>query len=139
MNEMQGYLSESSLTGRSHELQIPGTLGGRTWAKWALRLSPFASLARQSASLWVVVLWYEHHIPPPSPVMMLPARLRLIRLMSTSLLVLPSSVSAILVVGCLEVGAVVLIVAERVAVVRIYLAEVSPRSLHGDAAFCDTS
>ena len=32
-NEMQGFSSESSRTGRSHELQIPGTLGGRTWAK----------------------------------------------------------------------------------------------------------
>ena len=32
-NEMQGFSSESSRTGRSHELQISGTLGGRTWAK----------------------------------------------------------------------------------------------------------
>ena len=29
-NEMQGFSSESSRTGRSHELQIPGTLEGRT-------------------------------------------------------------------------------------------------------------
>ena len=64
-DEMQGFSSESSRTGRFRELQIPGTLGGRTWAKWALPLSPFAALAWQSASLWVVVLWYEHHICPP--------------------------------------------------------------------------
>ena len=63
-NEIQGFSSESSRTGRSHELQTPGTLRGRTWAKWALPLSLFAGLARQSASLWVVVLWYEHHICP---------------------------------------------------------------------------
>ena len=64
-NEMQGFSSESSRTGRFHELQIPGTLGEQTWARWALTLSPFAGLARQSTSLWVVVLWYEHHISPP--------------------------------------------------------------------------
>ena len=64
-NEMQDFLSESSCPEKSHELQTPETLGGRTWAKWALPLSPFAGLARQSASLWVVVLCYEHHICPP--------------------------------------------------------------------------
>ena len=64
-NEMQDLSSESSHTARSHELQIPGTLGGRTWAKWALPLSPFAGLAGQSASLWVGVLWYEDRIFPP--------------------------------------------------------------------------
>ena len=41
--------------------------------------------------------------------------------------------------GCLEVGAVVLIVAELVAAVTIYLAEVPARRLHGDAASRDTS
>ena len=65
-NEMQSFLSESSGTGRSFELQIPGTFGGETWTKWALPLSLFAGLVRQSASPWVVVLWYEHHICPPS-------------------------------------------------------------------------
>ena len=64
-NKMQGFSSESSRTGRSHELQIPGTLGGRTKAEWALPLSLFAGLARQSALLWVVVLLFEHHIIPP--------------------------------------------------------------------------
>ena len=48
-NDIQGVSSESSLTGRSHELQIPGTHGGRTWVKWALPLSLFTPLARQSA------------------------------------------------------------------------------------------
>ena len=70
---------------------------------------------------------------------MLPARLRLARLVSTSLLALPLPASPILVMGCLEVSALVLIVAELVAVVIIYLAEVSPRRLHGDAASRDTS
>ena len=51
-NEIQGFSSESSCTGRFHELQISGKLGGQTWAKWALPLSPFAGLARQSGSLW---------------------------------------------------------------------------------------
>ena len=41
--------------------------------------------------------------------------------------------------GCLEVGAVVLIVAELVAFVTIYFAEVPPRRLYGDAASRDTS
>ena len=50
-NEMQGFSLESPRTGRSHELHIPGTLEERTWAKWALLLSLFAGLARQSASL----------------------------------------------------------------------------------------
>ena len=57
---------------------------------------------------------------------MLPARLRLIRLVSASLIVLLLPASPILVMGCLEVGAFVPIVAELVAVVTIYLAEVSP-------------
>ena len=64
-NEMQSFSSEKSHTERSHELQIPETLGGRTWVKWALPLSLFAGLVRQSSSLWVVVLLYEHHICPP--------------------------------------------------------------------------
>ena len=70
---------------------------------------------------------------------MLPARLRLIRLMSAALLVLPLSASPILLMSCLEFGAVVLIVAKLVAVVTIYLAEVPPRRLHSDAASRDTS
>ena len=61
------------------------------------------------------------------------------RLTSASLLVLPSSASLILLMDCLKVGAVVLIVAELVAVVAIYVAEVPPRRLHGDAASRDTS
>ena len=59
--------------------------------------------------------------------------------MSASLLVVPISASSILVMGCLEVGAVVLVVVELVAVVKIYLAQVSPRRLHGDATSRDTS
>ena len=59
--------------------------------------------------------------------------------MFASLLVVPLSASQILVMGCLEVGAVVLIMAELVAVVTIYFAEVSHRRLHGDATSRDTS
>ena len=55
-NEIESFSSESSRTGRSHELQTLETLGGRTWAKWALPLGLFAGLVWQSASLWVVVL-----------------------------------------------------------------------------------
>ena len=69
---------------------------------------------------------------------MLPARLQLVRLVSASLLMLPLHASPVLVMGCLEVSALVLIVAELVAVVTICLAEVSPRRLHGDAASRDT-
>ena len=61
------------------------------------------------------------------------------RLMSTSLVVLPLSASPILLMDCLKVGAVVLIVAELVGIVEIYVAEVLPRRLHGDAASRDTS
>ena len=61
------------------------------------------------------------------------------RLMSTSLLVLPLSASLILLMDCLKVGAVVLIVAELVAVLAIHVAEASPRRLHGDATSRDTS
>ena len=75
----------------------------------------------------------------PSPLLLLSARLRLIRLMPASLFMLPLSASPILLMSCLEVGAVVLIMAELVAVVTIYFAEVSPRRLHGDAASRDTS
>ena len=71
--------------------------------------------------------------------LLLPARLRLIQLMSASLLVVPLSASLILVMGCVEVGAVVLLVAQLVAVVTICLAEVPPRRLHGDATSRDTS
>ena len=77
--------------------------------------------------------------PPPDPLLMLPARLRLIRLISASLLVVPLSASPFLVMDCLEVGAVVLIVAELVVVVTIYFAEVPPRRLHGDATSRGTS
>ena len=76
--------------------------------------------------------------PLPSDAL-LSARLRLIQLMSASLLVVPLSASPILVMGCLEVGAVALIVVELIAVVTIYFAEVPPRRLHGDAASRDTS
>ena len=41
--------------------------------------------------------------------------------------------------GLLEAGAVVLMLAERVAVVTIYFAEVPPRRLHGNATSRDTS
>ena len=61
------------------------------------------------------------------------------RLMSASLLVVLSSASLILLMDCLKLGAVFLIVAELVAVVSIYVAEVPPRRLHGDAASRDTS
>ena len=59
--------------------------------------------------------------------------------MSASVLVVPLSVSPILVISCLEVDAVVLKVAELVAVVTIYLAEVPFRRLNGDAASHDIS
>ena len=59
--------------------------------------------------------------------------------MSASLLVVLLFASPILVMDFLEVDAVVLIVAELVAVVTIYLAEVPPRRLHGDATFRNTS
>ena len=51
----------------------------------------------------------------------------------------PFSASPILVMGCLEVGAVVLIMAELLAVVTIYFAEVPPRRLHGNDTSRDTS
>ena len=54
--------------------------------------------------------------------------------MSTSLLVVPLSASPILLMNCLKISAVVLIVAELVALVTIYLAEVPPCRLYGDAA-----
>ena len=66
-------------------------------------------------------------------------RLGLMRLMPASLLVLPWFVSLILLMNCLQVVAVILIVAELVAVVAIYVAEVPPCRLHGDAASRDTS
>ena len=71
--------------------------------------------------------------------LLLSPRLRLMRLMSALLLVLLPSASLILLMGCLKVGAVVLIVTELVAVVVIYVSEVSPRRLHGDASSRDTS
>ena len=78
-------------------------------------------------------------ISPPPPLLLLPARLRLMRLMSASLLVLPSSASLILLMDCLKLGAVVLVVAELVVVMAVYVAEVWPYRLHGDAASRDTS
>ena len=68
-----------------------------------------------------------------------PPRLRLMRLMSTSLLVLPLSTLLIMLTDCLEVGVVVLIKAELVAVVAICVAEVPPRRLHCDSTSRDTS
>ena len=59
--------------------------------------------------------------------------------MSASQFVVPLSASPILVMGCLVAGAVVLIMAELVAVVTIYFAEVPPRRLHGNATSRDTS
>ena len=59
--------------------------------------------------------------------------------MSDSLLILPLSASLILRTDCVKIGAVVRIVAELVAVVAIYAAEVPPRRLHGDAASRDIS
>ena len=51
----------------------------------------------------------------PSAAAVRPASGQLIQLMSTSLRVVPLSTSPILVMGCLEVGTVVLIMAELVA------------------------
>ena len=76
---------------------------------------------------------------PPFSLLLLHPRLRLMRLMSPSLLVVPLSSSLILLTGYFKVGAVVIVVTELVAVVAIYVAEVPPRHLHGDAAFRDTS
>ena len=59
--------------------------------------------------------------------------------MPASLLVVPLSASPILVMGCLEVGAVVLIMDELVSVVTIDFGEVPPRRLHGNATSRDTS
>ena len=56
------------------------------------------------------------------------------RLMSASLLVLPLSASLSVLMGCLKVGAVILIVDELVAVVAVFIAGVPPRRLHGDAS-----
>ena len=75
----------------------------------------------------------------PSPLLLLPPRLRRIRLISASLPMVPLSASPILLMSCHKISAVVLIVAELVAVVTIYLAEIPPRRLHGDAASRDTS
>ena len=68
-----------------------------------------------------------------------PPQLWLIRLMSASLLVLLLSMSLILLMNCLEAGAVILIVDERVTVVENRVAEVPPLHLHSDAASGDTS
>ena len=75
----------------------------------------------------------------PSPLLLLPPpRLRLMRLMSASLFVLPLSASLILPMDCLKVDAVVLVVDELVVVVVIYVAEVALRRLYGNAASRDT-
>ena len=76
---------------------------------------------------------------PPSPVLLLPPRLRLMRLMSASLLVLPLFASVILLTGGLEFGAVALIGVKFVAVVASYVAEIPPRCLYDDAVSRDTS
>ena len=60
------------------------------------------------------------------------------RLISASLLGLQLSASLTLHTGCLEVGAVVLIVAEPNAVVAICVAEVPPRRLHDNTTSHDT-
>ena len=60
------------------------------------------------------------------------------RLMYASLLMLPLFASLILLMDCLEVGAVVHVVAELVAVLPFCVAEVPRRRLHGDAAFHET-
>ena len=67
---------------------------------------------------------------PPSPLLLLPPRFWLVQLMSASLLELPSSALLILLLDCLKLGSVFLIVAELVAVVATYVAEVP-----GDAAY----
>ena len=77
--------------------------------------------------------------PPPPPLLLLPPRLRLMRLIPASLLVLPSSASLVLLMDYLKLGAVVLVVAELVLVMAVYVAEVWPYRLHGDAASRDTS
>ena len=78
--------------------------------------------------------------PPPPPLCCCcPPRLRLMRLMSASLLVLPSSASLILLMDCLKLGAVVLVVTELDVVMAVYVAEVWPYRLHDDAASRDTS
>ena len=61
------------------------------------------------------------------------------RLMLASLLVLSLSASLFLLTACLEVGAVVFIVAKLVAVEVICVDEVLPYHLRGDAAFRATS
>ena len=71
--------------------------------------------------------------------LLLPPRPWLMRLVSASLIVLPSSASLILLIDCLKVGAFVLIVAKLVAVVTIYVAEVPLCRLHDDAASRDAS
>ena len=63
----------------------------------------------------------------------LPLRLRLLRVMSALMVVLPLPTSLILLIDCLELGVVVLTVFELVAVVIICIVEVPPRCLHGDA------
>ena len=57
-----------------------------------------------------------------------------------SLLVLPSSASLILLMDYLKLGAVVpVVVAKLVVFMAVYVAEVWPYPLHGDAASRDTS
>ena len=66
-------------------------------------------------------------------------RLWLMRLTFASLLVLPPSASLILLLDCLKVSAGIPIVVEVVTVVALYVTEVPPRRLHGDAVPHDTS
>ena len=75
----------------------------------------------------------------PSPLLLLLYRLWLMGLISASLFVLPLFAPLILLMDCLEVGAVVLAVAERVAERETHVAQVPPRCLHSDATSRDTS
>ena len=63
---------------------------------------------------------------PPLPSATAAPRLWLMRLMTASLLVLPLSVSLVLLTACLKIDAVVLIVAELVAVGTIMLLRSRP-------------
>ena len=83
------------------------------------------------------MVWAPHLLL--SPLLLLPPRLQRMRLMSALLLMLPLYASLIRLTGFLKFGAVVLIVAELVAVVAICVAEVLPRRLQGDASSRDTS
>ena len=60
--EMNGRSESSFGLGMSRALQI---LCMRVCRAAATKALPFAFfMARQSTSLWLVVLWYKHHLPP---------------------------------------------------------------------------